>query len=197
MKPVVGSWTPDGRRLLYRRGSGRPPDLWYAAPDPDSTPVVIMDTPVGEVNPSLSPDGRWLVYTSDESFRREVYVRPFPGPGGRTQVSIDGGRDPVWAHSGREIFYLDTGDSSRWYLTVATVRTEPSFAVESREQLFSFESYVSGNIDLWWDISPDDQSILALKDPDGVGGAAAGGAGEGRLILVQNFFEELRQRMGN
>ena len=133
-----GSWTPDGRRLVYRRGSVLTNgilDLWQAAPDSDSAATVILETPATEQNPSLSPDGRWLAYMSDESGQYEIYVRPFPGPGGRQQISTDGGINPVWAHGGQEIFYLAANTGS---LTVASFRTDPAFTVESREELFTW-----------------------------------------------------------
>ena len=185
-------WTPDGRWLVYRRGSitaADGVDLFYSAPHADSTAVVILDTPAEELNPSLSPDGRWLAYTSDESGETEVYVRPFPGPGGRSQVSTEGGRNPMWAHNGREIFYLAWDSFS---LTVATVRTDPDFAVESREQLFTWDPFVSSIANLLWDLSPDDQRILAIGAPP-----VTGGEGVGRYVGVLNFLEELRERVGN
>ena len=186
-----GSWTPDGRRLVFRRGSlttNDKLDLVHAAPDSDSTAVVILDTPATERNPSLSPDGRWLVYTSNETGQHEVYVRPFPGPGGRSQVSTEGGTQPVWAHNGREILYIS--ETTPFPLVVATVRTEPDFAVESREELFPWDVYRFTAVHPAWDLAPDDQRILAF-------GPAQGAAAEGRNVIVQNFFEELRQRMGN
>ena len=185
-------WTPDGRWLVYRRGSRLAAggvDLFYSAPHADSTAVVILDTPAEELNPSLSPDGRWLAYTSDESGETEVYVRPFPGPGGRSQVSTEGGRNPMWAHNGREIFYLAWDSFS---LTVTTVRTDPDFAVESREQLFTWDPFVSSTANLHWDLSPDDQRILAIGAPP-----ATGGDGVGRYVGVLNFLEELKERVGN
>ena len=181
-----GSWTPDARGLVYRRGSTTTTlnrDLLYSAPDPDSTPVVIVGTPAAEHTPSLLPDGRWLAYASDESGRSEVYVRPFPGPGGQSSVSVNGGFNPKWAHTGREIFYLGLDA----VFNVATVRTDPDFAVDSRERLNS-------RVGSWqaiyrhWDLTPGDQRLLAI-------GARPEAHAEvlGRLILVQNFFEELRQ----
>ena len=182
---LEGTWTPDGRWLTYRRGSTSQTaedilDLWYAAPQPDSTPHVILDTPASESNPSLSPDGDWLGYTSDESGRTEVYVRPFPGPGGQSVVSVNGGLNPKWASNGREIFYLGLDGS----FNVATVRTDPDFAVESRERLNARASFWGPTM-RHWDLTPDDLRVLA------VGGS--GGAQALDLILVQNFFEELRQ----
>ena len=183
-----GSWTPDGRWLVYRRGGVNTTQTWdllYAAPHADSTPVVILDTPAVERNPSLSPDGRWLAYTSDESGETEVYVRPFPGPGGRSQVSTDGGINPVWAHNGRELFYL--GQTGPSLLTLATIRTDPDFAVESRQQLFPWP-YVGAGGDRHWDLSPDSQRILAL--------GASTQAGElevGRFVGVLNFSDELQR----
>ena len=148
------SWTPDGEGLVYRWGTGGNEDLWYAALD--STPVVLIDTPFRELNPAVSPDGRWLAYQSDESGRLEVYVRSVQGSGGRAQVSTEGGTNPVWARNGGGLFYLDTSDL--WYLTVATVRIDPDFAVESRERLASWESYAAatnGTCQRQWDTLRD------------------------------------------
>ena len=134
------SWMPDGEGLVYRGGTGGREDLWYATLD--STPIVLVETAFRELNPAISPDGRWLAYSSDESGRWEVYVRSIEGTGGRAQVSTGGGTNPVWARNGGELFYLglDASDAS-FYLTVATVRLDPDFAVESRERLPSWESY--------------------------------------------------------
>ena len=77
---------------MYEAGTGNTGgDLYYAAPNPDSAAVVILETPFVETVPTVSPDGQWLAYHSDESGQNEVYVRPFPGPGGVSTVSVDGG----------------------------------------------------------------------------------------------------------
>src|SRR6202030_1842180 len=64
-----------------------------------------LRTPFNETAPRFSPDGRWLAYSSDESGRREIYVQPYPGPGGKRQISTEGGTEPVWNPDGRELFY--------------------------------------------------------------------------------------------
>jgi len=79
----------------------------------------------------FSPDGRWLAYVSDESGRLEVYVQPYPGPGGKWQVSTEGGDEPVWAANGRELFYR-LGD--KFMATV--VESEPEFTVGKPRLLF-------------------------------------------------------------
>ena len=173
-------WTPDSRWLVYQGGVGDS-GLFYAAPDPDSTPIVFVDTPFMEDTPSLSPDGRWLAYQSNESGQNEVYVRPFPGPGGRSQVSVNGGTGPVWAHNGREIFYVAADNS--W--VVATVRSDPDFAVESRERFASAEGFADSRVTQQFDLSPDDQRLLALR-------VSTAGT-QVRDVVVLNFFEELRQ----
>ena len=179
------SWTPDGQSLVYRWGStttNNIEDIWHSGPDLDSTPVVILGTPAREHTPSLSPDGRWLAYASDESGEYEVYVRPFPGPGGRSLVSVNGGSNPKWAHSGTEIFYL----APDGFLNVATVRTDPDFAVDSRERLNARPGFWQ-RIQRHWDVTPNDERFL------GIGSSVSAQ----RLILVLNFFEELRQRVPN
>ena len=153
------AWTLDESVLVYRRGlNSATADLAYAAPD-SGTPTVFLGTAFEEAVPSLSPpDGRWLAYQSDESDQREVYVRPFPGPGGRDQISTDGGENPIWAHNGREIFYLASG--SLW---VAEIRTDPDFAVGPRVELSSFGSYSDGNGTPNFDLSADDERLLAMR----------------------------------
>ena len=179
-------WTPDERGLVYRElpeaGIGH---FFYTVPHPDSASVPILETPFWNVSLSFSPDGRWMVYQSNESGRDEIYVRPFPGPGGRFRVSTEGGVSPVWAHNGREIFYI-SGDNS-W--VVAEVRTDPDFAVESRERLGSVRGFATSRLIQRFDVSPDDRRLLALR--------AVAGVSLTQDVVVQNFFEELRLRVPN
>ena len=182
---VRAGWTPGGRSLVFQQGQNSPViDLLYATPDSGSTPVEFLATPFVESDPSLSPDGRWLAHQSNESGRREVYVRPFPGPGGRILVSVNGGALPVWTRNGREILYVANGR-----LAGATVRTEPDFALESREVLFDWGPY-RRQISQHYDASPDGQRLLAIRATPASGGRV-------RDVVVQNVFEELRARMGN
>jgi len=184
--PVAGSiiweglWTPDGDRLIYR---GLPRSglshILHAAAHPDSAPTAIVENESFKAALSLSPDGRWLAYQSNESGRDEVYVRPFPGPGGRSPVSVDGGQSPIWANDG-EILYT-SGDS--WVM--ATVRTEPEFAVERRDVFGSTEGFATLGLIQTFDISSDDGRILALRTvPSG---------SNFRDVVVQNFFAELNR----
>jgi eukaryotic-like serine/threonine-protein kinase len=75
-------------------------------------PQPLIQTPSNDAYPDLSPDGRWLAYASDDGGRSEVYVRPFPGPGGRQQISTSGGTAPAWGKNSRELFYMSPTDES-------------------------------------------------------------------------------------
>ena len=95
------SYTPDGTWLVFREGSNVTADIYAIRPGLDSVAVPLEVTEFREWSPSVSPDGRWLAYVSNNTGRDEVYVRPFPDTGsGLVQVSSDGGLEPVWAHSG-------------------------------------------------------------------------------------------------
>jgi Tol biopolymer transport system component len=101
------SWSPDGRFILYVSfGSPTGLDLWVLPLSGDRKPVPFLNTKFNEAAGQFSPDGRWVAYQSDESGKNEVYVTPFPGPGGKWQISTGGGGFPRWRHDGNEIFYL-------------------------------------------------------------------------------------------
>ncbi|HEV8148953.1 MAG TPA: protein kinase [Gemmatimonadales bacterium] len=183
---VEGFWSPDGKWLLYRTssqeaGSG---DILGVRTGSDSSPVPLVATRFAETSPALSPDGRWLSYTSTESGQNEVYVRPFPNVGdGRWQVSVGGGREPMWAHSGRELFYKTSDDQ----MTVATVVTGAGFEVRDRKALFSTADYDNDFEHARYNVSPDDQRLLMSRKTT---------SAESDLVLVLNWFEELKARMG-
>ena len=102
------SWSPDGRALAYYEESPETgDDLWIVNPLDNEDPRVFLETEFNERFPSFAPNGRWIVYESDESGRLEVYVRSFPEAAAKQQISTGGGEFPVWSRDGDEIFYLD------------------------------------------------------------------------------------------
>jgi len=108
-----GSWSPDARFLAYNRipvGGKTRRDIWILPLVGDRKPFPFIETDFDEFGAEFSPDGRWLAYNSDESGRQEVYLVPFPGPGGKWQVSTAGGSRPQWRRDARELFYLGPDD---------------------------------------------------------------------------------------
>ena len=185
-----GFYSQDGRWLIFREGATplEEGDLYAIRPGVDSAAVVLTATEFFEYSPALSPNGRWLAYVSNQSGREEVYVIPFPEGrlgGGLVQVSADGGRDPVWAHNGRELFYRNGANE----LVAVQVSGDPTFVAGQQEVLFSMADYLPSRGHPMYDVSPDDQRFVMLR---------TGAEGEdSQLILVTNWFEELRQRMGS
>ena len=103
---LTASWSPDARYLAYEERDAQGGwNVWVMPLTGDRQPRAFVSTPADELGPAFSPDGRWLAYHSNESGRVEVYVQAFPGPGGRFQVSNQGGENAVWARNGRELFY--------------------------------------------------------------------------------------------
>src|SRR5262249_46977553 len=93
----LGAWSPDGQMLaLSEVDPTTGYDIWVLGFQGDRKPRPFLQTPANESGPIFSPDGRWLAYLSDESGRQEIYVRPFPGPGGKMQISTEGGTEPMW-----------------------------------------------------------------------------------------------------
>ena len=106
-------WSPDGKYLVFwHRGAGTKTayDIWILPMTGERKPYPFLQGEFNESEAMFSPDGRWMAYVSDESGRSEVYVAPFPGPGGKWQASTAGGRTPRWRKDGRELHYLAPDD---------------------------------------------------------------------------------------
>jgi serine/threonine protein kinase/Tol biopolymer transport system component len=179
-----GMLSADGRWLIYRTGSGAGRDVYAVRTGADSTPVPIATSSFEEYAPALSPDGRWIAYVSNESDPPQVYVRPFPdAAGARWQVSRAGGSEPMWSHSGRELFYRSAAGD----LVAATIAPGASFRVESERALFSARAYMTDILNHAYDVSPDDRSFLFIRIPPSTGSP---------LVVVLNWFEELKAKVG-
>ncbi len=177
------TWPNAGDLVVYREGyddAGAFRDIRYLQLGGDTTTHPFLATRADELNPALSPDGRWLAYVSNQTGRDEVYVTPFPGPGPRVQLSNSGGTGPKWGHSGRELFYR----ASDGQLMAMDVVTTPSLAIARRRALFQTDSYRFDRQHPSYDVSPDDQRFLFIKTPPSVG-----------LEVVSNWATEVLPRL--
>ena len=157
------SWSPDGGTLAYvevRLAAEPQRNILLASPDAKRGGRPWFESPYAESAAAFSPNGKWMAYVSDESGRNEVYVRPFPGPGGRTKVSSDGGAEPIWTRGGRELLYRKEKD----FLAV-DVRTEPTLTIGVPRVLFSGEFVAGGREDapFGYDVSRDGNTIYAAR----------------------------------
>jgi Tol biopolymer transport system component len=171
-------WSRDGQFVSYVVDEGADADIWIARPDGSTPPASFQSTAFDEWDGAFSPDGRWLAFTSDETGREEVYVTPFPGPGGKWQISTDEGDRPRWSADGSHLYYLDNDD----HLNVAEVDGAGAALVVGRvRQLFELSPQRPGAI---YDLFPDDRRLLVNH--------RLGTNLLTRLVLVQNWHEELR-----
>jgi Tol biopolymer transport system component len=153
------SWSPDGRYLLYYV-VGPPPAIWALPLFGDRKPFPFIQAPADARRSQFSPDGRWVAYQSFESGRYEVYVVPFPGPGGKWQVSTDGGMQPRWRRDGKELFYL-AGTTFKRTLTAVAVSAEGKrFSVGAATPLFDVQLSPGAPANEQYDASPDGQHFF-------------------------------------
>jgi len=170
------SWSPDGKWLAFEQFDPvTQSDIWVL-PRPDGAsaeqkPRQFLKTSFSERGGRFSPNGRWLAYYSNESGQNQVYVQPFPGPGGKSQVSTDGGLEPMWATDGRELFYRNADR-----IMAVDVTTAPSFSAGKPRLLFE-RQYEFGPAFTNWDVAPDGRQFLMLKGSD------AGAPGQVNVVL--------------
>ena len=152
-------WSRDGRYLSYLSLTTSSLDLFALAMEGERKPIVVAQTDFLEANGVFSPDGAWIAYHSNESGRREVYVRPFPEDEGRWQVSRDGGRSPIWSADGKEIFYHFGNKLMAAPVQTATVRAGGTFEPGVPEILFEVDGQLPR---MRFDVSADGQRFIIL-----------------------------------
>jgi serine/threonine-protein kinase len=175
--PIASSWAPDGRTLIVSVQPGASGyDLSELSLDGDRTMRPLLATPSSEDAARLSPDGRWMAYHSNESGRPEVYVTRYPDPSGKSQISTNGGTDPVWSPDGREL-YFRSGNK----LMAVSIETAPEVRSGLPRALFE------GPFDAF-DITPDGERFVLVRPayPD---------LPPRPLVVVLGWLDELDRRL--
>ncbi|MBM4195170.1 MAG: hypothetical protein FJ202_12445 [Gemmatimonadetes bacterium] len=173
------SVSPDGRTLAFTRQDPETSgDVYVLSLDGGDSPRAVVNTPAYEGGPQFSRDGRWMTFVSDESGRMEVYVRPYPGPDRRWQVSTNGGTHPRWNGQGTEVFYRNGNR-----MMAVSVSSGSDVAFSPPRLLFEGRYAFSGIQTIAnFDVHADGRFVMVKDESD-----------FGRLNLVLNWFEELRR----
>jgi Tol biopolymer transport system component len=190
----AGSWRPDGKVLaFFPINPGTNYDIMTLPIEGDEKsgwkpgePKPFANNAFNERFPAFSPDGRWLAYGSNESGSYEVYVRPFPGPGGKWQISTGGGAFPKWSHNGKELFYR-TPESKIMVVTYAN--SGDSFHAD-KPQLWSPGQFTDRGGSFNFDLHPDGKRFAVLKAQGTEQTAAVN-----KVSFIFNFFDELRRKL--
>ena len=178
-------WSPDGKWLVFRTDRYQPGagDILGIRPGIDTVAVPLVATKFTENAPAISPDGRWLAYSSNESGPIDVYVVPFPNTAdAKWAVSIGGGTEPLWSHSGKELFYRDVAGN----LVAVAVQSTPTFSLGRSTALFPARAYLSFERGAQYAVAPDDRRFIMIR--------RVAGSPPDELIVVDNWFEELKAK---
>lgn len=153
-------------------------DIWVLPVDGPEEPVPFLVTPFNERSPAFSPDGEWIAYASDETGTDQIYLQPFPGPGQKIAVSVDGGYDPVWSRDGSELFYRQ-GTA----VVAVSIANQPRITIGTPVVLFDGPYLVEagGRGSHSFDVDPDGR-FLMVKNAERT---------EAHLVL--NWSEELQR----
>ena len=182
--------TPDSNTFLLRLSTTPTADIVLAHRGDTATVPLVASPAFNETSPALSPDGRWLAYTSDESGRNEVYVRPYPNvDAGRWQVSQAGGSSPHWSHTGRELFYENGAKA----LVATAVVPGVTFTVGAQVTLFNTSGFAGtgGAVNyLHYDVAPDDQRFVFFRKPTENGEATVD-----PLVQMVNWNVEVQAKL--
>jgi serine/threonine-protein kinase len=171
------SWSRDGKTLIFTQNF----TIWTLEMAGDSPAQPLFDSPFHVSGASLSPDGSWLAYHSDEAGREEVYLRSFPEPDEKFQISTEGGAWPVWNRNGQELFYRDGNE-----MMVVDISDQPVFTASAPRVLFA------GNFEYSWgevpnyDVSPSGEQFLMIQtvEPE---------SNRGPIGIITNWSDELRR----
>jgi len=193
----AGSISADGKRLAFYQedADSKGYQIWTAPieGDPDhprlGKPEAFSRNSASEEFPAFSPDGRWLAYSSNESGTEELYVRPFPGPGGKSQISTGGGLNPIWSRTERKLFFL-TPD---WRIMVAGYSTDGRQFVSAKPQVWSQKrlAFLGGCYP--YDLAPDGKHFAVVLNPDATG--EPGRKPTDSITILLNFFDQLNRRV--
>ena len=186
------SWHPSGKFLaFYEARPQTANDLMILPMDGDEAsgwkpgkPTVFLSTPFIEQEPMFSPDGRWIAYYSNESGRFEVYVRPFPEPGGKWQISTEGGRLPIWSSTRSEVFYASLDNR----LMVAPYRVEGDAFRADRPRVWSERRFMPRPGLSSFDLHPDGERVVLAAAPENESALR-----QDKLVFIFNFFDELKR----
>jgi serine/threonine-protein kinase len=187
----AGSWHPSGRFLAFQET--RPEtgtDLLVLPLDGDEAsgwrpgaPTIFLSGPFTEQYPRFSPDGRWLAYESNESGDLEIYVRPFPGPGGKWQISTGGGTIATWSRARHELLYLAPDGR---IMVVPYTAGDEAFQAEKPRVWSETPVQVRPGIGTSFDLHPDGERVVMAPGTKAT-------AGPTHVTLIFNFFDELRR----
>jgi eukaryotic-like serine/threonine-protein kinase len=158
-------WSSDGRFLLYTDlQEGDVLHLWVLPMSGDQKPYRFLPGSSADVEGQFSPDGHWVAYSSNESGRWQIYIAPFPGPGGRYQISVGGGQQPRWRRDGKELFFLSPDRK----LMSVTVKTGPAFIFSAAKALFETRAHepITAEEFFTYDVSSDGQRFLINANPE-------------------------------
>jgi len=192
------SFSPDAKRLAFGRVAANGLlDVWTVPVEGDAAhprlgqAELFVGTPFDDADPAFSPDGHWLAYASNESGTFEVYVRPFPGPGGKWQISTGGGRFPVWSRAGHELLFEKPGGGGILAVSYTTSQSPQgyTFAASTPRMWSALLLLGSGNYPNY-DLAPDGKRIGVLLPPEDADSQKPAT----HLTFLLNFFDELRRK---
>jgi dipeptidyl aminopeptidase/acylaminoacyl peptidase len=135
-----------------------------------------------EASPAISPDGRWMAYSSNESGRAEVWIRPFPGQGGKWKISSERGTEPIWSKDGKQLYYREA--NRVW---AVDIRTGESLSHGKPHLLFERQGLDLGSPVRNWDLWPDGQGFIMVMEEEIKPQPVT------EMILIQNWLEELKR----
>jgi serine/threonine protein kinase len=179
-QPFVQGFTPDSKNLLYGVGGSDAQELLELPIPGSGTPTVVVPKSERAGFHSLSPDGKWLAYESDQSGRFEVYVQPFPATGGKWQISTEGGTRPSWSPDSKEIYFRNYNAHDGDVVMAASIQTQPNFSAATPHVLFKGRYAHSGR-----DYASDGRRFLFMKQEQRQGPSA--------MQVVLNWSAELKK----